>query len=153
MTNWCYNRMKITGPISEISRFKQTCIVYENEQARLDFNAIDPMPDFSNNDALPYNDPRHKMGYHWRIKHWGTKWNASDFHVTVDALPYNDAHKAEFDWRVEHWGTKWNAYDFHVTVDAPGCYECAFQAAWGPPVPVWEKMAKMFPALEFSLRG
>ena len=46
MTNWCYNRMKITGPISEISRFKQTCIVYENEQARLDFNAIDPMPDF-----------------------------------------------------------------------------------------------------------
>ena len=26
MTNWCYNRMKITGPISEISRFKQTCM-------------------------------------------------------------------------------------------------------------------------------
>ena len=26
MTNWCHNRMKITGPISEITRFKQTCI-------------------------------------------------------------------------------------------------------------------------------
>jgi hypothetical protein len=112
--------MKITGPISEITRFKQTCIVHENEQAGLDFNAIDPMPDFSDNDALPYNDARHKMGY---------------------------------DWRIEHWGTNGYAYDFHVTVDAPGCYECAFQAAWGPPVPVWEKMAKMFPALEFSLRG
>ena len=47
MTNWCHNRMKITGPISEITRFKQTCIrKYENEQARLDFNAIDPMPVF-----------------------------------------------------------------------------------------------------------
>ena len=22
MTNWCHNRMKITGPISEITRFK-----------------------------------------------------------------------------------------------------------------------------------
>ena len=52
MTNWCHNRMKITGPISEITRFKQTCIrMYENEQARLDFNAIDPMPDF-----FVYND-------------------------------------------------------------------------------------------------
>ena len=122
MTNWCHNRMKITGPISEITRFKQTCIrtVHENEQAQFDFNAIDPMPDFFGDN---------------------------------DALPYNDALKVEFDWRVEHWGTKWNAYDFHVTVDAPGCYECAFQAAWGPPVPVWEKMAKMFPALEFSLSG
>jgi len=88
MTNICHNRMKITGPISEITRFKQTCIraVCENEQAQFDFNAIDPMPDFfGDNDALPYNDPRHKMGYHWRIKHWGTKWNAGDFHVTVDA--------------------------------------------------------------------
>ena len=62
MTNWCYNRMKITGTISEISRFKQTCIVHENEQARLDFNAIDPMPDFSDTDALPYNDPGTRWG-------------------------------------------------------------------------------------------
>ena len=122
MTNECYNRMKITGPISEITRFKQTCIrtLYENKQAQFEFNAIDPMPDFSDTEALPYNDPRHRMGY---------------------------------DWRIEHWGTKWNAYDFHVTVDAPGCYECDFETAWGPPVPVWEKMAKMFPALEFSLSG
>ena len=116
MTNWCHNRMKITGPISEITRFKQTCIrtVYENEQARLDFNAIDPMPDF---------------------------------------FVYNDGLQAGRDWRVEHWGTKWNASDFRVTVDAPGCYEFHFETAYGPPVPVWEKMAKMFPALEFSLSG
>jgi hypothetical protein len=38
--------MKITGTISEITRFKQTCIrtVSENKQAQLDFSAIDPMP-------------------------------------------------------------------------------------------------------------
>jgi hypothetical protein len=122
MPNDCHNSMKITGPISEITRFKQTCIrtVYENEQAQVDFNAIDPMPDFSDSDALPYNDPRHKMGY---------------------------------DWRIEHWGTKWNAYHFCVTVDAPGCYEFHFLTAYSPPVPVWEKMAKMFPALEFFLSG
>ena len=40
-----------------------------------------------------------------------------------------------------------------MTVDAPGCYEFHFETAYSPPVPVWEKMAKMFPALEFSLSG
>ena len=45
MTNWCYNRMKITGTISEITRFKQTCIrTDENKQAQLDFRAIEPLP-------------------------------------------------------------------------------------------------------------
>jgi hypothetical protein len=123
MPNWCYNSMKITGPISEITRFKQTCIrtVYENEQAQLDFNAIDPMPDFfGDNDAVPWSDPRVKA---WR------------------------------DWTTEHWGTERNAHYFHVTVDAPGRYEFHFDTAWGPPIPVWEKMAEIFPALEFSLSG
>ena len=80
MTNMCQNNMKITGAISEITRFKQTCIrtVYENKPAQFDFNAIDPMPDFfGDNDALPYNDA-HKAEFDWRVEHWGTKWNAYD---------------------------------------------------------------------------
>ena len=64
--------MKIAGPISEITRFKQTCIhtVYENEQAQLDFNPIDPMPDFGDNDALPWSDPRVKAWRDWTTKHF-----------------------------------------------------------------------------------
>jgi hypothetical protein len=108
MPNVCHNSMKITGTISEITRFKQTCIrtVSENKQAQLDFSAIDPMP------------------------------------------PGVNAY-----WAIEHWGTKGNASDFRVTVDAPGCYEFHFDTVYSPPVPVWEKMAKMFPALEFSQSG
>ena len=97
MTNWCHNRMKITGPISEITRFKQTCIRTDaNKQAQFDFSAIVPPP--------------------------------------------------------EPWGTG-GACRIYVTVDASGCYEFHFFTACTPPVPVWEKMAKMFPALEFSLRA
>ena len=98
MANFCCNRMKITGTISEITRFKQTCIRTDaNKQAQFDFSAIVPAP--------------------------------------------------------ELWGTRGNASYFEVTVDAPGCYEFRFDTVYGPPVPVWEKMAKMFPALEFSLSG
>jgi hypothetical protein len=96
MTNMCYNSMKITGTISEITRFKQTCIrtVSENKQAQLDFRAI--------------------------------MWPQENY-----------------------WGTS----DVRVRVDAPGCYEFDFLTTYSPPVAVWEKMAEMFPALEFSLSG
>lgn len=99
MPNSCHNSMKITGTISEITRFKQTCIrtVSGNKHAQLDFRAIIPFP--------------------------------------------------------EPWGTTSNAQDFQVTVDTPGCYEFDFFTAFTPPVPVWEKMAEMFPALEFSMCG
>jgi hypothetical protein len=99
MTNLCRNSMKITGTISEITRFKQTCIhtMSENKQAELDFSAIIPPP--------------------------------------------------------EDWGTTRNASELYVTVDAPGCYEFSFHTRWTPPVAVWDKMAKMFPALEVSLSG
>ena len=60
MTNWCHNRMKITGPISEITRFKQTCIrTDENKQAQLDFSAIEPPPPGAN--------------AYWAIEHWAPK--------------------------------------------------------------------------------
>jgi hypothetical protein len=96
MTNMCFNWMKITGTISEITRFKQTCIrtVSENKRAQLDFSAIVPPEE-----------------------------------------------------------QKWNPIDFDVTVDAPGCYEFRFDTRSGGPLLVWKNMAKMFPALEFSLSG
>ena len=43
MPNWCHNSMKITGTISEITRFKQTYIrTDENKQAQLDFDVFLP---------------------------------------------------------------------------------------------------------------
>jgi hypothetical protein len=47
----------------------------------------------------------------------------------------------------------WGSIRIHVKVDAPGCYEFHFHTANGPPVSAWEKMAQMFPALDFSLSG
>ena len=57
------------------------------------------------------------------------------------------------DWASKHWGTKWNAVHFHVIRDEPDCYECMFDTAWSPPIGIWEKLGKMFPALQFSLNG
>jgi len=54
-------------------------------------------------------------------------------------------------WANANWGTKWNACGFEVVADEPGRYEFLFDTAWAPPLPVFEKMGEMFPALDFDL--
>jgi hypothetical protein len=70
-----------------------------------------------------------------------------------EKLNPNSIFPAWYDWACEHWGTKWNACGFHVTSDESGRYVCHFDTAWSPPVPIWEKLGKMFPALDFVLSG
>jgi hypothetical protein len=60
---------------------------------------------------------------------------------------------ARLDWVCKHWGTNGNAQHFHASRDEPGHYECHFDTAWSPPIPVWRKLGEMFPTLEFSLSG
>ena len=56
-----------------------------------------------------------------------------------------------YDWSVESWGTKWNSYSFHVLHDSPDHYEFKFDTAWSVPIPVFDKIAELFPSLEFSI--
>jgi hypothetical protein len=53
-----------------------------------------------------------------------------------------------YDWRRAHWGTKWNSY----SLDDRNFPEFTFETAWAFPIPVFEKLAKEFPALKFDLK-
>lgn len=148
MTNWCRNSMKITGPIEEIARFRQTCIrvLHEGEQAQLDFNAIIPMRCVLVDDPDP--DIRSPAGQ-LAAKAWFARREDREARY-LEATGYRNP----MDWASEHWGiTKTKAYDFRVIADESDRYEFEFDTGSSPPVPVWEKMGEMFPALEFSLSG
>jgi hypothetical protein len=56
-------------------------------------------------------------------------------------------------WSCQHWGTKWNACRFHVEINEATCFKCTFDTAFAPPIPVFEKLGKMFPTLDFELSG
>jgi len=61
-----------------------------------------------------------------------------------------------YDWRVENWGTKWDVAEVEITqpltlhddedVD-PASMSASFSfncwTAWGPPIPVWDKLHSM----------
>jgi hypothetical protein len=59
-------------------------------------------------------------------------------------------------WRTDQWGTKWNSYertggDVRVDPNGTATLSCRFMTAYGPPLPVLEKLAEFFPNV--SLQG
>ena len=59
--------------------------------------------------------------YDWRVKNWGTKWDVADVEITQSLLLHDDE-PSDDPW----------------TMDASFSFNC--WTAWGPPVPVWEKL-------------
>lgn len=53
-----------------------------------------------------------------------------------------------YKWRTRNWGTKWNAYGYEGGVQFDG-KTLQFLTAWSPPTPIMEKLAAMYPDLDF----
>jgi hypothetical protein len=76
-------------------------------------------------------------------------------------LPLPEEEKENwYQWRIDNWGTKWDVAtedsEGNVTGDAPYHgdtvrYEYEFDTAWGPPIELFENIAKDFPGIQFNL--
>lgn len=70
--------------------------------------------------------------YEWRIAHWGTKWDASDVDIDVDAIK--------------------EVVDANISTDSEEVtIDIGFDTAWSPPIDWLKKVAKKFPELEFKI--
>lgn len=56
-----------------------------------------------------------------------------------------------YEWNIANWGTKWGAYQYKERARVPGSFVFEFQTAWAFPVPIFEKLASMYPTLVFSV--
>jgi hypothetical protein len=176
MANWVSISVVAIGPAEEIERFKAICIRSET----FDFNAIVLMPDaikgttsrfgydcnagliavgredlLTNGSTIAMTLKHLEVdtvdGLRRVVRERHPDW-ISEAEKTVavyDATGFRDW----ADWSRANWGTDRNAYDFGVCVDEPGRYGFFFRTADSLPVPVWEKMGKMFPDLDFELSG
>ena len=54
-----------------------------------------------------------------------------------------------YDWRIGNWGTKWNAYGYEKGVDYSENEYLCFETAWSAPHPILDKLAEMYPDIEF----
>ena len=57
-----------------------------------------------------------------------------------------------YDWNISNWGTKWNAIDAHLDRRGEDTVAYYFNTAWSPPMPVIDKLRKLFPTMTFFYR-
>jgi hypothetical protein len=164
MPNWVHNSMKITGAANEIARFKQTCLraadpddgefgLFAQGSVPLvvDFNAIIPMPldSIFRDDPMPLDLTRPYE--EWKVA--CEEWKVRDAERLVQFKAITGFDNLS-DWCWKHWGTpKQYAFWLEISQDEAKCFDCSFDTAWGPPVPVWEKIGELFPTLTFELGG
>ena len=126
MPNWVHNSTKIIGEKKAV----ENCVASlegEDEDGYpnvFDFEKIEPMPEDVRNtdpDRVLGDGPKNRNNwYDWSCDNWGTKWNSCNADVN-NRFEDGDNHVIEID----------------------------YDTAWTMPVPVWDKLAKKFPKLEF----
>lgn len=151
MPNWCENELTVSGPAAAVAAFvadaKGTPHDHDRELA-IDFNRFIPYPQQfidldlaarkrrAELDAMPAaaraqlpieqrqpKDGYNQGGYQWCVQHWGTKWNAADVSLKVEAM-----------------GHGWQKATFN------------FSTAWTPPTPVIAVAGAKHPGVELTLR-
>lgn len=126
MPNWCDNVVMIKGEKQEVIKVKE---LLQNEGNVFSFQKISPCPEALLHTTAPavyHNEPQ-------KVEFNRKKYGAADW----------------YDWKNANWGTKWDASDAILSSELGNDSEYqvaySFQTAWAPPIPVYEKLAEMFP--------
>lgn len=148
MPNWCDNRLIISGDketlLTFIEKVRNTDEQAEKRHQRYDIlNNLIPCPtELINSPSGFSNDENAQAEREKREQNNKAKYGFKDW----------------YDWQYANWGTKWGDSstdlmqdDPYATSDGNANIEFVFQTPWGPPIAGIEKIAIMFPTLQFGL--
>lgn len=134
MPNWSSNDLIVTGPNTELQRFKKQAAEYkETEEPPLPPEATTKEIAERLADEMTQEEHKHVLTF-------------TAFH------PMPKHEKNWYDWNCENWGTKWDASDASIVKETSRSIQYYFDTAWAPPIPIIEKMSKQFPKLKFTLK-
>lgn len=181
MPNHVTNRVRVRGDTDELRKFIEKYISSKEDKRFLDFDKVIPMPEAlrgvesggHSNIAYQawYGDWKGVLRYTW-LNPEGVKIPSRkallkllekkgvEYQKLAD-LYKNNIKKYGFptwyEWSIAKWGTKWNSYSFRFIHEiGPRDWgateiEFIFDTAWGPPGPIFEKLAEDNPKLSFSI--
>ena len=166
MTSYITNQVVVTGEEMVVGKFSDThfsqCISAKPSQLDFDFNIITPMPEgldkaietLETDQALKLlqriekGDPESGIELE-RMKHSSPYVMQRGQH-RLDLLKAT-GYSSWYDWSLEHWGTKWYACNTAILKHEGGYLEFCFDTIWKSPVPIFEKLAAMWPDLTFEI--
>ncbi len=121
MPNWVSHRITCTGSKNVLEQLIQGITTTENNDTVIDFNRIIPMPALVFGEALNREQQDKMPNRNW------------------------------YDWSLEHWGTKWNACHSKIGRITSETVIIYLDTAWSTPAPVFERLAWLFPELQFDI--
>jgi len=146
MPNWCWNKVKISGPADEVRKLAE--LVRTNESA-FSFNKVIPMPEELAGIHCGFSTTHDgKKVRNWRVV------DRKTVAVNEKALVKKCGFVNWYDWAYANWGTKWDASDTETVCHnrkGHGTATISFTTAWGPPEPVLARLAELFPSLKIKL--
>lgn len=157
MPNWVKNIVEFQGKKEDID----TLFEYVRNEAVFDFNEIIPMPEELNISEGHYLDIGMKCficedgydmasvidKYHLDEKTFEELYELGRKGVS-NKLNYG--YRSWYGWRTANWGTKWNACE-PWAVNTNEEHKIAFETAWSAPVPIFDKLAELFPYVSFTV--
>ena len=170
MPNHVTTKCVVTGPDSEIARFRELmfkktkdCDDEKSEgELTFDFNQLIPMPPqlhiTYDGWIMPLENPfsantplkSHLDNMRKRLAEANDKQKTFENFLQGIRNYFELGHATWYEWSRENWGTKWNSYRLVVSDQSTSPLEFQFETAWSFPIPVFEKLAKEFPLLEFE---
>ena len=120
MPNHCYQQVHLRGPSHLIHHLHLALSKSEPEFC----NTIAPMPfelwakETRSGQVMP-------DWYEWRNKNWGTKWDVCEAEIDEEGIEYGEDLNNDEEYAPVAW------FSFR-------CW-----TAWGPPVPVWDRLHAM----------
>lgn len=154
MPNWCVNELSITGPDTELRRFKRTG---KAKSTALSLDRFVPIPDELQGKASPAHVvPDDK--YEQALQHHEAQIRETPLLTNMAPISesMSQAYSARFgadnwyDWCMENWGTKWDV-QATLIMDEPGELRYTFASAWDPPLTWLATVSRIFPVLKFEI--
>ena len=141
MPNHCSNILKIKGKQEDLAKFKKLAAAISTEYDSITGKAKKEKTIMDFNKFIPY-PKKYKDLDKAAAKYQREHPNAFD-------APKDGYNSGGYEWCINNWGTKWNAYEENLK-EGRNMLTYAFTTAWSPPEKVLNKMATMFPKLNFK---
>jgi hypothetical protein len=168
MPNWSYNKLSISGELSEMKSFYESSIKPDvNGDLAFKFSNIFPMPEKIKNTISPSSSAK---GRKWVNEHLAAirdKKISDVFGEESDSVlipcENNTDEKCQalqkefgadnwYDWNIMTYGTKWDVEvqsdSYHISEET---FNANFDTAWSPPALFLEKLQSKFPKLDIAL--
>lgn len=156
MPNHVATTLTVKGDPKIIQKFLKKHFTTEKGERFLDFNTITPChKDLYETQSPNYTD---KNIQDILTNESMSEKNKKEHIAKIKAVMKKSAENKKkygyanwYDFCVSEWGTKWGAYDcYPVDVSDENLYVLNYNTAWSPAVPIFKKLAKMYPELEFE---